>query len=305
MVAGGWGPAYQELILENKLYGLDFTETYFEVYVPGVKEGMVIRVGRWIACPDIETQYAPDNYLGSHSLLFSYDTYTQTGVMFTVKLNMNVMVQLAIHAGTDMAPWYVGATPCGFAGLRWESTEGKDAVYTCLNNFDSAEFRHFIQPGLDVPAGHDNYNYLVSTWEHKFSDLIHTATEGYFMWQRDAELGGTPSLGPLEPYGGGGGNGVLLPGWSFAYGVLNYTEYAVSQSDYFCLRNEWWCDPRGMRTGYPGNYSSHTIGYSHNFNSALQIRPEVGYYRNYDQPAFDNGTLKGLWQYGFDVTYHF
>ena len=43
-----------------------------------------MRVGRWIACPDIETQYAPDNYMGSHSLLFTYDTYTQTGVMFSL-----------------------------------------------------------------------------------------------------------------------------------------------------------------------------------------------------------------------------
>ena len=70
---------------------------------------MIVRVGRWIACPDIETQFAPDNYMGSHSLLFTFDTYTQTGVMGTFKLNDQWMVQAAIHAGTDMAPWYKGA----------------------------------------------------------------------------------------------------------------------------------------------------------------------------------------------------
>ncbi len=212
MVAGGWGPGYQDYILMNKLYGLDFTEQYFEVYLPpgkgGIFEGTVIRCGRWIACPDIETQYAPDNYLGSHSLLFTYDTYTQTGIMFTVKLNMNWMVQAAITAGTDMAPWYVGATPCGFAGLRWEATDGCNAIYTCLNDFDGAEFRRFIQPGTDAAAGHDNYNYVVSTWEHKFSDLWHTATESYFMWQDNAYLGGTVSVGPYQPYGNNGTNGA-------------------------------------------------------------------------------------------------
>ncbi len=78
----------------------------------------------------------------------------------------------------------------------------------------------------------------------------------------------------------------------------------MSQSDYICFRNEWWRDQRGMRTGYAGNYISSTIGYSHNFNSALQMRPEVGYFRNCDQAAFDDGTLRGIWQYGFDVTYH-
>ena len=84
-----------------------------------VFEGMVIRLGRWIACPDIEAQYAPDNYLASHSLLFTYDTYTQTGVMFSFQINQRNMVQGAIQSGTDMAPWYAGALPTGFFGWRW------------------------------------------------------------------------------------------------------------------------------------------------------------------------------------------
>jgi hypothetical protein len=45
---------------------------------------MIVRVGRWIATPDIETQYAPDNYLVSHSLLFTFDTYTQTGITVNI-----------------------------------------------------------------------------------------------------------------------------------------------------------------------------------------------------------------------------
>ena len=312
-------PGYQDYILMNKLYGLDFTEQYFEVYLPpgkgGIFEGTVIRCGRWIACPDIETQYGPDNYLGSHLLLFTYDTYTQTGIMFTVKLNMNWMVQAAITAGTDMAPWYVGATPCGFAGLRWEATDGCNAIYTCLNDFDGAEFRRFIQPGTDAAAGHDNYNYVVSTWEHKFSDLWHTATESYFMWQDNAYLGGTVSVGPYQPYGNNGTNRappgsarlapVLLPGWSFRDGVLNYTEYAVSQSDYICFRNEWWRDQRGyVHRLCRQRHQQHDRLQPQLQLSALNCGPEVGYFRNCDQAAFDDGTLRGIWQYGFDVTYH-
>lgn len=299
--AGGWFS--NQLLLHNDLYGWDPVEQYMDVYVPGLLEGTVIRVGRWIACPDIETQYAPDNYMGSHSILFTYDSYTQTGVMITQKLNAQWMVQGAIHAGTDMAPWYQGATPCGFFGLRWVAEDNNDSIYTCLNNIDTAEFRHFEVDGQ--PAGHDNYNYIVSTWTHRFTKTIHTSTEAYFMWQRDAELGGTPSLGPLQPFGGGGGNGALLPGMSLAYGVLNFTEFALSKKDYISIRNEWYRDERGMRTGYPGTYTSDTIGLSHNFTSAFQIRPEVGYYRNWDEPAFDNGTMKGMWMAGFDATMHF
>jgi hypothetical protein len=80
---------------------------------------------------------------------------------------------------------------------------------------------------------------------------FHTKTEGYFMWQRDAELGGTPSAGAIESFGGGGGDGTLLPAWSCTYGVLNYTMLAVSKKDYFTLRNKYWRDERGMRSGFP------------------------------------------------------
>jgi hypothetical protein len=92
---------------------------------------------------------------------------------------------------------------------------------------------------------------------------------------------------------------------SLAYGVLNYTMFAINKQDYITLRNEWWRDERGMRSGFPGNYTSHTIGLSHNFNSVLQVRPEIGYYRNWDNRAFDLGTKHGIVLYGFDLTFRF
>jgi hypothetical protein len=299
--AGGWGS--DQLLEHNLLYGWDPTEVYVNFYVPGFLGGTDIRIGRWIACPDIETQYAPDNYMGSHSILFTYDTYTQTGIMLTQKLNDQWMVQGVVHAGTDMAPWYKGSVFTGAAGVRWVSKSNNDAFYTWLNAINSAHFRHFEQYGQ--PLGHDNYNYLVTTWEHRFTQMIHTKTEAYFMWQYDAEVGGTPSAGPVKPFGGGGGDGVHLPGLSRAYGVLNYTMFGLSKADYITVRNEWYRDERGMRTGFAGTYTSHTIGLSHNFNSYFQVRPEIGYYRNWNQPAFDNGNTRGIWLYGFDMTLRF
>jgi hypothetical protein len=301
MTAGGWFS--DQLLHNNRLYGFDPTEQYFDLYTPGVAQGMILRVGRWIACPDIETQFAPDNYLGTHSILFTFDSYTQTGMMATVMLNKQWMVQACINAGNDMAPWYKGAVPCGMFGVRWVSANNKDSIYTCLNQIDSAEFRHFDDQGQ--PSGHDNFNYLVTTWQHKFNETVHTKTEGYFMWQRDAEVGGTPSLGPVQSFGGGGGDGILLPGLSLTYGVVNYTMFELSKKSFITVRNEWWKDERGMRSGFAGTYSSHTIGLTYNFNSLLQIRPEIGYYRNWTQPAFDLGTKNGIVLYGFDVTYRF
>jgi hypothetical protein len=297
-MAGGWGS--DQLLKNNLLYGWDPTEQYVNVYIPFFLGGTDIRVGRWIACPDIETQYSVDNYLGTHSLLFTVDTYTQTGVMVSQKINDQWMLQAAIHAGTDMAPWYQGAIPTGAFGARWVSKDNNDSFYTWLNAINDAQFRHFVTDG--VPAGHDNFNYFVTTWQHRFTPMCFTKTEAYYMWQYNAELGGTPSLGPLQPYGGGGGDGVLLPGRSNHYGVLNYTMFGLSKRDYMTVRNEWVKDERGMRFGFPGNYTSHTIGWSHQFNDVLMLRPEIGYYRNWNNPAFDLGTRQGIWIYGFDVT---
>jgi hypothetical protein len=299
--AGGWGS--DQLLKHNLLYGWDPVEQYFNVYIPGFLQGTDIRIGRWIACPDIETQYAPDNYMGSHSILFTYDTYTQTGVMVSQKITDRIMLQGVVHAGTDMAPWYPGALWTGAAGLRWVSRDNNDAFYTWVNAANSARFRHFDQYGQ--PLGHDNFNYVVTTWEHRFNKDIHTKTEAYYMWQYNAELGGTPSAGPVQPFGGGGGDGITLPGLSRTYGILNYTMFAFTKNDYATVRNEVYRDERGMRTGFAGTYTSHTIGLSHNFNSVFQIRPEIGYYRNWHQDAFDGGKSRGLVLYGFDMTYHF
>ena len=73
-----------------------FTAT---LYFPGVFEGMIVTFGRWVATPDIETQFAPDNYMGTHSLLFTVDVYTETGIMSTIMLNEQWTVQAALHAG--------------------------------------------------------------------------------------------------------------------------------------------------------------------------------------------------------------
>jgi len=266
-------------------------------------QGLIVRVGRWIACPDIETQFAPDNYLGTHSLLFTFDTYTQTGIMATMMINKQWMVQGGIHAGTDMAPWYQGATPTGIAGVRWVALDNNDSVYLVLNSINDAKFRHFDVDGQ--PAGHDNFNYLVGTWQHRFSRKIHTKFESYIMGQRDAVVGGTPSIGPVRWFGGGGGIGKPIPGTSWTYGVLNYTMFQVSPKDYFTVRNEWWKDEEGERTGFPSTYSSHTIGLSHQFNPVLIIRPEIGYYRSYNVPAFDNGTRKDMIMGGLDMILRF
>jgi len=298
--AGGWFS--RQLLVNNNLYGWDPTEAYMNLYFPGIAKGMVLTVGRWIATPDIETQFAPDNYMGTHSLQFTVDVYTETGVMATFLLNNQWMVQGAIHAGPDMAPWYQGAQPTGMLGVRWVARDNMDSVYTVLNAINNANFQYFQQDG--VAAGHHNYNIIQSTWQHKFTDTFFTKTEGYYMWEHDAPVGGTPSIGQVQ-FGLGGGLGKTIPGTSATYGFLNYTVWQWSKKDFFVLRNEWMKDENGTRYGFAGNYSSHSIGWTHNFSPTLQIRPEFGYYRNWNTPSFDNGGRKDMFMGGFDVTLRF
>ena len=297
------GDFSDQLLKNNRLNGFDPLEYYGELYIPGIADGLVLRLGRYISPPDIEAQLAPDNYLASHSILFTYDNYTQTGLLATLKLNNQWMVQAGINAGGDMAPWYKGALPTGFLGVRWISKSNHDSVYTCYNDINNAKYRQFMDDGQ--PAGHDNYNYVVSTWSHRFNEKFITATEAYYMWELNSPLGGTPSIGPVEPFGGGGGEGAIIPGHAAAYGVLNYTAYQLSKSDFVTLRNEWWDDNKGMRSGFATNYSSHTIGLTHNVNSYFQIRPEIGYYHSYNVPAFDLGTRFNQVMFEVDFTLRF
>jgi hypothetical protein len=300
LTSGGW--TSDQLLVHNRLYGFDFTEQYIDIYYPWLAEGMILKIGRWVAFPDIEGQLSPDNYMGSHSLLFTFDTATQTGVLATVMLNEYWTVQAGVHAGTDMAPWYVGAVPTGLLAVRWVSCDNNDSIYLVWNSINAAKFRRFTV--LGQPAGHDNFNYIVGTWQHKFSDQVHTKTESYVMWQRDAVVGGTPSIGPVEPYGGGGGIGPNIPGTTYTYGVVNFTVFRPcdSDSDFITFRNEIWRDTDGERSGYAGTYTSNAVGWTHHFNSLIMIRPEIGYYRNWNRDAFDLGTRRDLVLAGIDLT---
>ena len=124
-----------------------------------------------------------------------------------------------------------------------------------LNAINNAKFRHFDQDGQ--LAGHDNFNYIVSTWQHTFNDEIHTKTEGYFMWQCDAVAGRhAEHRSGRNRLAAAAAIGAYLPGTSLTYGVVNYTMFQLSKKDFITFRNEWWNDERGERSGFPGNYTA-------------------------------------------------
>ena len=272
-----------QLLQHNSLYGFDIPELYAEFYLPYVAEGMDIQIGRSISPPDIEAQLSPQNYLYSHSTMFTFDAYTQTGILTVTRLNRNWQLEVGVNGTNDVMLWDPATTLNVILMVRWDADDGKDSVYTGIvpmgigHNADT--FNH----------GHDNFNGYWFTYSHKFNDVVSTDTEMYYMWQRNGYVGGTPIQGNPQPYYSNVGLGAYLPGLSTNFGAVNYTNFKLSDKDYISIRNEVFTDPRGERTGYRNTYTSHTIGWCHNLSELVTFRPEIKYEHAYENPAYDNG----------------
>ena len=282
-----------QLLERNHLYGYDPTQVYGLFYVPKVAEGMLIKVGRFISPSDIEAQWAPDNYLYSHSLMFTVDPYTFTGGMATIRLSKYVQFELGATAGNDVAPWSNSANLNGMAMVRWVSEDNNDSIYGGTPALGKGQYTN----------GHDNLQMVVATWGHRFSEKVHMMTELYYMWQRDALTGGTVIDGPPKSYFMATGPGSMVNGVSSAVGFVNFFQILLSSKNYLSIRNDFLNDPQGNRTGFVTAFSSHTIGFSHRLTDLMTIRPEIRYETAYAKGVtpFDNGTKKDQYTAAMDL----
>ena len=148
----------------------------------------MLKIGRYISPPDIEAQLSPDNYLFTHSLMFTYDCSTQTGVNTAIKFNNHFTILFGIHAGTDVAPWNKASHPSGMAMLHWVSKRNNDSLYGGIDSINNGHFK----------GGHDNLQQFNLTWTHRFNErgTFVTSTEVYYIYQTHALLGGTVNNGP-------------------------------------------------------------------------------------------------------------
>lgn len=284
----GKGYFSHQLLGKNYQYGYDLVMVYVDLYFPKVADGMDVRIGRYISLPDIEAQLAPNNYTYSHSLLYTFDAYTQTGINVTTKLNNHWMVQVGLSAGNDVAPW-VGppdAKPTfnGCVTFSWQ--QGRDSHYACLNSLNSGKYAY------------NNLQSVYYTWYHKFGGSSwHTATEWWYMWEKQ-----TPNIGPSAPPAAAsllinGANGAFcnnptaLTCTSKEQAVVNYLEKQFSKHDYLTIRNEFFDDSNGQRTGTKTRYSEHLLGWGHWVGTTVLFRPELRFEHSYDSPAYDSPCL--------------
>jgi hypothetical protein len=314
-VADGWYPASGQVLGQNKLYSWDPVECYGVYYIPKIGDhklldGLVIKFGRFISPSDIEAQLAPDNYLWTHSQMFTVDNYTQTGILASLKLNPQWMIQAGISSGDDIAPWNRAAIPTAEAFLRWQSKTNNDSLYWSLNAINNGHFRLADKDNGNL--GHDNLQQFNVVWAHRFSRRIHMQTEGYYLYEINALEGGTVVSGTPRPYFMATGPGAYLHGLSQAWGVVNYTNIKITDRDYISIRPiDFLGDPRGERTGFPTTYTTWTVGWCHRFNDLLSIRPEIRYERSLNShngvpvTPYDNGTRMFQFTFGADLIQRF
>lgn len=266
-----------QLLGNNNTYGFDPVMAYIDLYFPKVAEGLNIRIGRYISLPDIEAQLAPNNYTYTHSLTYTYDCYTQDGINGTVKLSNHWMWQLGLSAGCDAAPWTADAKLTFNTCLGYYWRESQDEIYGCANSINDSKYAY------------NNLAAYYLTWYHKINANWHTDTEAWYQYMSD-----TPSIFgtlPAETNSNGawcnaGQQKCFAPEWA----TVNYVERQFGKKDYLSIRNEFFDDIKGQRTGYKTKYSEHMIGWGHWIGTTILMRPEISFLHSYERAAFDSGT---------------
>jgi len=284
-----YGFLSDQLLKHNSYSGYDMPMIYLDIYIPYFFQGMNIRIGRIISEPDIEAQLAPNNLMATHSLLYGFDDYCHEGIFTTTKINDQWTIQAGIDDGTDVAIWQSdpGRQPTGTVMIQYTTPDQMDSIYAGANSFNNAKF------------GYNNLQQYIGTWTHKFNDKIYSATEAWYMFMEDAIDHPTKEV-PFQ-----NGSFPVRNGYAPEWAILNYTMFRISRDAFFTVRNEYFKDKVGSRTGFATPYSEHSIGITWWPDKLITIRPELRYDHSYDVPAYNNGTRKDQFVFTTDVIFHF
>jgi hypothetical protein len=265
-------------------YGYDPVMAYVDLYYPHIGQGMDVRIGRYISLPDIEAQLAPNNYTYSHSLTYTYDCYTQTGINATIKWSDHWTTQVGLSGGCEAAIWSSAAKATGNVCVGYTWSLGLDNVYVCANSLNDGRY---------------NYNNLAAyyaTWYHKFGQSKwHMAWETWYQYMSHTPNVLNPAAASLLLTNSNGAvcnNTTELTCFAPDWATVHYLNYQISKKDFVSLRNEYFNDLKGQRTGYKTIYTEHMISWNHWIGSTLVFRPELRFEHAYDAPAYDSGTKK-------------
>jgi hypothetical protein len=315
-----YGLFSSQLLNQNLNNGFDIPMAYGEVFIPQVAEGLLIRVGRFISIPDIEAQLAPNNYMYSHSMTYTFDNYTNTGFNASLAANKNWILQAGVVVGTESLPWHVGQTivnpfpnplfpngtmlkdpgaqPSVTLGLRYTTDSGNDDINIVADGINNGTW------------GYNNLQWYGFTYYHKFNDQWHISIESYNEHQNNVPNllnatavaaianGGTPFSPQYMPFNAPGAaicsTAAVISCTASFQTALMYLNYKASLLDNISYRLEFVDDFQGQRTGVKTRYVETGIGWQHWFSPQIEIRPEVSYYKSLDANAFNGNSNLGI-----------
>ena len=326
-----YGLATYQLLKKNQENGYDFPMLYGEVYIPQVAHGLLLRLGRYISVPDIEAQLAPNNYMYTHSLMYSFDNYTNEGLQGTLAITPNLFLQLGFNIGTESTISNVGARipnfmpnalygrssylkdpgaqPSGTACLRFTWDDGKNSIYPCMDGINNGDY------------GYNNLQWYGFTYYHKFDEHWHVSTEFYHEHMNGVPNGRNPAAqaiiaGGGEPFSPQNvpvnapnpaqcSNPTVLRCNAYAMGAVAYVNYSPDALNNFSFRPEIYYDAQGQRTGTRATYYEFTLGWQHWLSPQIEFRPEIGYYHSNGAKAFNLQTKNYTFIAASDVIFHF
>jgi hypothetical protein len=322
-----YGLASYQLLKYNSQLGYDFPMLYGELYIPQVAEGLLIRAGRYISVPDIEAQLGPNNYMYTHSLTYTFDNYTNEGVIASAAVTPNIILQFGISDGTEAAitnvgnrivnpapsPLYPGATfykdpgahiPTYTACARINWNGGNDNFQPCANGINGGQW------------GYNNLQWYGFTYYHKFDEHWHISWEAYHEHQDGVPNVNNPTVlsyttpfsslnVATQPFGAKCATASALRCNAYAMGTVAYLNYSPDPLNNFSLRPEIYYDAQGQRTGSAATYWEVSLGWQHWLSPQIELRPEIGYYQSNGAKAFNVGTKNYTLIGASDVIWHF
>ena len=321
-----YGIASYQLLKKNQVNGYDFPMEWIDVFVPQIGQaGTIIRVGRFISLPDIEAQLAPNNYMYTHSLTYTYDNYTNEGIQTTIGITNQFFLQLGVTVGTEAAIWHwnekipnpapnplfpgntmlkdPGAQPTGTGCFRWTSTDGDNDLNVCADAINKGNW------------GYNNLQWYGFTAYHKWNDQWHISFEFYNEHESDVpnannaavhnsmgtgfwDRGGTPFSPQYMPFNAPSlaqcRNADVLDCTANSFGTVFYLNYSPDPLDNLSFRPELYWDPQGWRTGVKTTYADLSLGWQHWLSPQIEFRPEIGYWKSLNADAFNGDSNAGI-----------
>jgi Putative beta-barrel porin-2, OmpL-like. bbp2 len=285
----------QQLLKFNHQYGFDPVLEYVDLYFP-VKDGLNIRIGRFLSVPGIEAQLAPNNYNMTHSLLYTIDPFTDTGIYGTLKLSKQWIVQLGVSAGHDVALWSEDAKASAIFCLNYSTASNNDNFYGCANGINNGKYAYNNLQDYDF------------TWYHKFNSKWHTATEAWYMYEREVPNVAGNVSSPIAPELGANGafcKAGVLRCTAPEYAIVNYLNREINSKFMVGFRSDFLDDKKGQRTGFATKYTENTLYATRYIGSTIMLRPEIRFDHSWDLAAYNNGKARNQLFFGMDLIYKF